>query len=158
LSHFIRIQAKFKDASALCVALQAMGFAKEQIERHETAQRLSSRYSDQAYAEIIVRRTVQHGDHRSQSAVMTDMSPVGAPARIAPPLSVGDMGFKLNAEGEYECVMESMDRHLVPESWFDTLKQEYTAELTRREYALQGFSVQRSNLADGKVQLAIQGF
>lgn len=155
MSHFIKVAAaQFKDAGALCVALQAMGFAKEQIERYETPQLLTSRYSDRASCEIIVRRTCELGKHTGGTRVPFG-SPTDCPTREALNLKVGDMGFKLNAKtGEYETYVESYDN--IPAEWFTTLTQEYTAAVATQEYQALGLPVYRKNLQEGQIQLSVQ--
>lgn len=98
MSHFTSIKTQIKNRDALVTALNDIGF--KNIELHETAQHLYGYQGDvrEQTAEVIIRRQY-----------------IGS--------SSNDIGFKQQADGQYEAIISEYDRHQYNQQWMNKLMQ-----------------------------------
>lgn len=137
MSRYRKQTTACKDKEVLIDALVDMGYKREHIEVHETAQQLidfqgkPTHYLDSNgdKANIIVRR--KH---------------VGGAAN--------DLGFKFNAEtGTYDAIISNYDSSKHNAKWIAGLKTNYNERGLAKTLKKQGFKYLGKEVVDGKIQI-----
>lgn len=137
MSEYRKSTTNCKDKEVLIDALIDMGYKREHIEVHETAQQLidfqgrPTHYTDKNgdKANIIVRR--QH---------------VGRAAN--------DLGFKYNAEtGTYDAIISKYDEGKHNAKWLAGLKTNYNERGLAKTLKKQGFKYLGKEVVNGKIQI-----
>lgn len=135
-SEYRKTTTKCRDREVLIDALVDMGYKREYIEVHDQAQQLfdwhgrPTTYTDKNgdKANIIVRR--QH---------------VGGAAN--------DLGFKLEADGNYAAVISQYDSGKHNTKWLSGLKTSYSDKRVKKELAKNGFKYLGKEMVGGKIQI-----
>lgn len=136
MSEYRKTTTKCRDREVLINALVEMGYKREYIEVHDQAQQLfdwhgrPTTYTDKKgdKANIIVRR--QH---------------VGG--------SANDLGFKLEADGNYAAVISQYDSGKHNTKWLSGLKTSYSDKRVKKELAKNGFKYLGKEMVNGKIQI-----
>jgi len=142
VSHFTRVKTTFTNQSAIIASLIDMGYTKEQIEVHETAQRLYGYKGDlrPESAEIIIRR--KH---------ITSAS--------------NDVGFKKSIDGTWEAIISQYDTgtHKWNRAAMIQFKQGYGQHTVELKFAnalpsvkRRVKSIERTNLTNGKRRVRVR--
>jgi len=115
MSSYASVKTIFNDRECLIEALVEMGYAREHIEVHETAQGLYGYHGDlrQEKANVIVRR--QH---------------VGGASN--------DIGWEKQTDGTYTQHISDYDAHKHDAKWLTGLKASYTEKRAVKEMKRQG--------------------
>ena len=120
----------FKDRECLIEALVTMGYAREHIEVHETAQRLYG----------------YHGDLREQKAnVIVRRQHVGSAAN--------DIGWEKLSDGTYKQHISDFDSGKHNAKWLAGLKTNYSEKNLIKTAKKQGFKYLGKKVVAGKVQI-----
>lgn len=131
MSHFTSIKTQIKNRDALVTALTDIGF--KNIELHETAQHLYGYQGDvrEQTAEVIIRRQY-----------------IGS--------SSNDIGFKQQADGQYEAIISEYDRHQYNQQWMNKLMQRYGYHALKATAQEQGFTIEEDEvMQDGTVKVVV---
>jgi hypothetical protein len=136
VSEYRKSTTNCRDREVLIDALVEMGYKRENIEYHEVPQQLydwhgrPTTYTDKNgdKANIIVRR--QH---------------VGGAAN--------DLGFKLEADGNYAAVISQYDSGKHNTKWLSGLKTSYSDKRVKKELAKNGFKHLGKEMVNGKIQI-----
>lgn len=131
MSHFTSIKTQIKNRDALVTALNDIGF--KNIELHETAQHLYGYQGDvrEQTAEVIIRRQY-----------------IGS--------SSNDIGFKQQADGQYEAIISEYDRHQYNQQWMNKLMQRYGYHALKATAHEQGFTIEQDEvMQDGTVKVVV---
>ncbi|HEY9666100.1 MAG TPA: DUF1257 domain-containing protein [Coleofasciculaceae cyanobacterium] len=131
MSHFTCIKTQIKDRDALVKALADVGFKK--VEVHETAQHLHG----------------YQGDVRSQTAeVIIRRQYIGQWSN--------DIGFKQQANGQFEAIISEYDRGNYSQEWLNHLTQRYGYHALMATAPAQGFTVEEEEtLEDGTIRVVV---
>ena len=132
MSKYATVQTDFKDAECLVQALHEIGYTDAKF--HEKAQHLVGYQGDvrTQTAEVIVRRKVKGG--------------LGSASN--------DLGFKRNAEGNYEALISDYDQGFLGRAFVPRLQDAYAEINTKKTALIQGLRfVQRTVNELGEVQL-----
>jgi hypothetical protein len=131
MSHFTCIKTQIKHQDALVKALADVGF--KTVEVHDTAQHLHGYQGDvrPQTAEVIIRR--QH---------------------IGP--ASNDIGFKRQADGNFEAIISGYDRRTYSQQWLNGLTQRYGYHALMATAPEQGFSIEEEEtLEDGTIRVVV---
>jgi hypothetical protein len=131
MSHFTCIKTQIKDRDALVKALTDAGF--NNIEVHETAQHLYGYQGDvrEQTAEVIIRRQY-----------------IGTASN--------DIGFKRQANGQFEAIISEYDCHRYSQQWLNGLTQRYGYHALMATAPAQGFTVEEEEtLEDGTIRVVV---
>ncbi len=131
MSHFTCIKTQIKDRDALIKALTDVGF--KNIEVHETAQHLYGYQGDvrEQTAEVIIRRQY-----------------IGTASN--------DIGFKRQANGQFEAIISEYDCHRYSQQWLNGLTQRYGYHALMATAPAQGFTVEEEEtLEDGTIRVVV---
>jgi len=136
MSRYVTVKTEFRDQNALIDALmETGGWAREQIEVHQTPQNLFG----------------HRGDKRKQKAnIIIRKKHVGC--------SSNDIGF-VNEDGSYKAIISVYDQRNYGPAWIGKLKGNYAFHKIRREQESRGRSVSRTRCPrTGKQKLEITGY
>ncbi|MEN3356124.1 MAG: hypothetical protein V7637_106 [Mycobacteriales bacterium] len=114
MSHVTRVRTTLRDPTLLAAALHAAGFAR--VEVHDTPRDLTSRWGWTARAEIILRAAANSGVRQ-------------------------DFGFARGQDGNYELVIDAMERPRYNAAWLSELAQGYGYAATLRYAENNGYDV-----------------
>ena len=132
MSHFSTIKTQISDVPALVTALSDVGYT--QVEVYQEAQNLYGYRGDKRpqTAEVIVRRNfIGHASN--------------------------DIGFKRQADGNFEAIISDYDRHEHSALWLNQLCQRYAYHVTRSRLAEQGFALlTEEEQTDGRIHLLVR--
>jgi hypothetical protein len=131
MSHFTSIRTQIKSIEALVQALDDIGF--KNLEIHEIPQNLYGYQGDirQQSAEVIIRRQY-----------------IGT--------SSNDIGFKKQADGQFEAVISEYDRNKYNQQWMNKLMQRYGYHALKASAQEQGFSIEEDEvMEDGTVRVVV---
>lgn len=131
MSHFTCIKTQLKDRDALVKALADVGL--KNVEVHETAQHLHG----------------YQGDVRSQTAeVIIRRQYIGQWSN--------DIGFKQQANGQFEAIISEYDRQNYSQEWLNNLTQRYGYHALMATAPAQGFTVEEEEtLEDGTIRVVV---
>lgn len=131
MSHFTCIKTQLKDRDALVKALADVGL--KNVEVHETAQHLHG----------------YQGDVRSQTAeVIIRRQYIGQWSN--------DIGFKQQANGQFEAIISEYDRQNYSQEWLNKLTQRYGYHALMATAPAQGFTVEEEEtLEDGTIRVVV---
>jgi hypothetical protein len=127
MSSYASLQTTFNDRDCLVEALVEMGYSREHIEVHDTAQGLYGYHGDlrQQKANVIVRR--QH---------------VGGASN--------DIGWEKQSDGTYTQHISDYDSHKHNAKWLTGLKASYTQKRFEKEAQRQGLKFISREKINGK--------
>lgn len=136
MSEYVTIQTQFRLPDLLVLALEDMGFAREQIEISPEPVTLYGYRGDRRpeRAEIVIRRA-----HVGRSS--------------------NDIGFARRPDGTYQAIISEHDqRHQgahgpYDQAWLGRLAQCYSIRLVERTYRTRGWRVSTQRHTDGVVEL-----
>lgn len=142
MSHYIKVNAQFKNATSLVAALVAVGFDRTQVEVHEKGKQLKD-YGG---------RPTQNVAH-----VAIDRKHVGQ--------SCNDIGFNTESGDVFICdyahraannnrIKDAFGGH--NDKFISRLQQEYQYAETVDVYAAQGQQVERVDAPDGTIRAYVQ--
>ncbi len=136
MSMYCTVLTQFKSPSALVAALaEAGGWTTDQIEIHETPQNLFG----------------YKGDIRTQKAhVIVRRQHVGSASN--------DIGFELDASGQYVSHVSRFDSKKYGEDWMKRLRQAYAFHAIRIQQENKGRHVTRKRLENGKTLVEVTGY
>jgi hypothetical protein len=132
MSKYTVVETSFKDAECLVQALHELGYTDATF--HEKALHLTGYQGDTRTqtAEVIVRRSVKGGLGESSN----------------------DLGFKRNAEGNYEALISDYDRGFLGSNFVPRLQDAYAEINTKKTALIQGLRfVQRTVNEQGEIAL-----
>lgn len=134
MSHFTKIKSQFKDQEALIAALTEVPsqngkpWTLDQIEVHETPQRLVNAYDRAVHeAEIVIRK--QHTK------------------------SYSDFGFARQTDGTFSTIIDS-DARFYGKSWQANLRKRYGVNVAKQKAEAQGWQMEEAEV-EGKVQVTL---
>lgn len=143
MSHYTKIKTKLRSQSHLLKALQDMGFKREELVVHKTAQQL------EGYA----------GDKRQQTAeIIIPRRAVGGAAN--------DIGFKLQEDGSFGAIISDYDRRNrcadrrskhaegcngYSEKWLKKVNQRYAYHKMKDSLAENGFFIEKEIEENGEI-------
>lgn len=137
MSEYRKSTTNCKDLDCLIDALVEMGYRREHIEVHETAQQLYD------YTGKPTRYTDRNGD---KANVIVRRQFVGGAAN--------DLGFKLNPETKtYDAIISNYDSHKHNAQWLAGLKTNYSEKNLIKTCKKQGFKYLGKKMVNGKVQM-----
>lgn len=132
MSHFTTIKTRIVDSQALVAALNDVGF--NQVEAFDAAQPLIgfAGRSSQQKAEVIIRKKV-----------------VGN--------LCSDLGFKRDADGTFDLVIDDYDTQEYSQKWLDKLTQRYAYHVAKTKLEEQGFSLVAEETGErGQIHLVLR--
>ncbi len=135
MSKYTTVATEFRDAECLVQALHEIGYTAATF--HEKAQHLYGYMDDQRSqtAEVIVRRNVAGGLGQASN----------------------DLGFKRNAQGNYEALISEYDTGYLGADFVPKLKTAYSEINTKKTALIQGLRfVQKTTNELGEVQLEFE--
>ncbi|MDB5097294.1 MAG: hypothetical protein JWM80_1715 [Cyanobacteria bacterium RYN_339] len=134
MSHFTVVRTTLRDEAMLCQALADLGFPV--VEAREEAQPLFGYQGDQRdeTAEVILRREfVNPGSN--------------------------DIGFKRNADGNFDAIISEFDSTRLNATWLGQLSQRYALAMVKATMAKQGYLVDAEQLqANGSLRVVARKF
>jgi len=139
MSKYSENTTQFKDCNTLVDALVEMGFERNEIEVHQTAQLLkdyhgkNTRYLngvDYDTAEIIIRQ--------------------GAVNRHITGGSSNDLGFRKNANGTYSAIISEYDSRYMDSQWLAKVRTNYAQCGLVKQMAKQGAKLVNNQTKNGK--------
>lgn len=135
MSHYNKIKTQLKCKDSILKALDKLGFGKDKLRVHDTAQHLEGYEGRQRpeKAEIIIPR--RH---------------VGGAAN--------DIGFKKQSDGTYEAIISDYDKRRYGTEWQGKLQKHYSVEQTKKAFTANGWSYQERKDSKGRVQLVGQRY
>lgn len=128
MSAFIKQETSINDVTVLVEALKAKGY--QTVEVNEEAKNLVGYHGDvrAEKAEVIVRRKF-----------------VGSASN--------DIGFKRDANGNFEAIISQYDSGKHNKAWMDSLKQEYGVIKAKKIAKQQGFTLVKETATNGKTRM-----
>lgn len=140
MSQFVQCQTQLRDRRTLLRALEEMGWAREEIEVHETPVPLYGYQGDTRAerAEVVIRRQF-----------------VGRASN--------DIGFARQPDGTYAAIISGYDQRTrgrfgpYDQAWLGRLSQGYAAHLLTAQYRQKGWQVRRERREDGIIRLVARG-
>ena len=136
MSHFVQCQTQIRDRSALCRALQELGWGDGEFEVHAAPVPLYGYQDDERpeRAEVVIRRQF-----------------VGEASN--------DIGFARQPDGTYLAIISEYDQRSrgrfgpYDQAWLGRLTQAYAAHLLTAQYQRKGWQVHREQREDGTIRL-----
>jgi hypothetical protein len=132
LSHYSHVKTKISDQECLLKALTDLGFGKDKVKVHETAQKLEGYQGDkrQQTAEVIIPRKYV------QSAA-------------------NDIGFKKQADGTFQAYISDYDKSKYNNDWLGKLSQRYAYHKLKEEVESGGLYIESESEEKGEIFLTI---
>lgn len=139
MSHFVQCQTQIRDLSALCQALQELGWADGEIEVHAAPVPLDGYQGDERpeRAEVVIRRQF-----------------VGEASN--------DIGFARQPDGTSLAIISQYDQRSCgrfgpyDQAWLGRLTQAYAAHVLTAQYQRKGWQVHRETREDGTLRLLVR--